>query len=74
MPKRPYIKFSVDEDLKKEIEQYAKIKGYDTGKILARVAIVSFMKRNPLKKSESYSASAVVAPTDIGGDHSENNT
>jgi hypothetical protein len=38
----------VDEDQKKEVQEYAKQKGFDTPANLARVALFYYMRKNPL--------------------------
>lgn len=47
---RPTIKFTVDEDKKKDIKEYAMEKGFDTAANLARVALFYYMRKNPLSK------------------------
>ena len=55
---RPSIKFRVDIDQKKEIQTYAKAKGFDTPAGLARVALFYYMRKNPLKMSKRYGSEA----------------
>jgi hypothetical protein len=52
MTKSKPISYSVDEKIKKEIDHYAKIKGHGTASILSKFAVISHMRRHPLKKNE----------------------
>ncbi len=60
--KRPKVEFSVNPDQKIEIDNYAKIKGFDKASNLARVATFYYMRKNPLvrrKPARSGTAHAV---------------
>jgi hypothetical protein len=56
MTKRPTIRFSIDPDQKKEIEEYAKIKGFDNCSNLARRALFNYIVRNPIRTSKRATA------------------
>jgi hypothetical protein len=51
--KRPTIEFSVDEEQKKDIDNYARVKGFDKASNLARVALFHYMRKNPLTSSRA---------------------
>ncbi len=56
--KRPTIEFSVDEEQKREIDNFAKVKGFDKPSTLARVALFSYMKKNPITGKKSGNGNA----------------
>ncbi len=51
---RPLISFSVDEEQKQSIKEYAKLKGFHTPANLARMALFSYMTRNPIKNKKPH--------------------
>lgn len=59
MSKNPTIQFSVEPDLKIEAEEYARTKGLVNASNLARMALVAYMRKNPLAQISRRSAAAV---------------
>jgi hypothetical protein len=51
MGKRPTIEFSVDPELKREAMIYAKVRGFEKDSTLARIALVAYMRKNPIKEA-----------------------
>jgi hypothetical protein len=61
MPKSPHIQFTVTAEFKIEAEEYAKAKGLVNASSLARVALVVYMRKNPLRAKTHGSATAARA-------------
>ena len=65
--KNPSIKFSVEDDLKIEAEEYARAKGLVNASNLARMALVAYMRKNPLTQNQRRSATPERAEGHLGG-------
>lgn len=52
MSKKKTISYSVEPKIKKQIDHYARVKGFVTASAMSRIAIMAYMSRTPLKKCD----------------------
>lgn len=67
---RHTVSFRVDHEQKVEIDAYAKAKGLDKAANLARMALFSYMLRNPLRTNKKKESATAVHSEGITGEGS----